>query len=391
MKVLILQEDFPPQALGGAGGVVASLAREYARLGHEVMVVTAVQDKSKAGSFMEGGMRVERFYSSYHARWRAWRCLYNPAGARAVEAALKSFKPDVVHAHNVHEHLSYRSLVLAKQSGAKVLLTAHDVQAFNYGKLVNYTTYKISPWRQFIEQRFRYNPFRNLIIRYVLRRYADRIVAVSAALKDALEANGIGNVEVVRNGMDTNLWSERGSETEAFKQKHRIGERAILFSGGSYLKGAKQLLDAFALVRRQMPDAQLVVVGRNAPQGSGVVSAGWVSKKDELRAAYHAAAVVAVPSICFDSFPTINLEAMAAGKPVVATNLGGSREAVEDGKTGYIVDPFDTPLLVEKLADLLADAAKAKEFGEAGRARVAQEFTLERQAHHCAELFNQPL
>jgi spore coat protein SA len=89
--------------------------------------------------------------------------------------------------------------------------------------------------------------------------------------------------------------------------------------------------------------------------------------------------VVAVPSLSFDSFPTVNLEAFACKKPVVATCFGGSRELVEDGISGYIVNPFDVPNLAQKLAELLADDTKQKAFGEAGFKRVSQDFTLDKQ------------
>jgi len=386
MRILVLQEDVPPIAKGGAGVVVARLAKEFSRQGHEVCVLAAVPEKNQAGSYVEEGLRVERFYSNYHVRFRGWRCLYNPRGVRAVKKVLAEFRPEVVHAHNVHQNISYYSLVLAKKSGAKVVLTAHDVQAFNYGKLVDFQDYRVSPWRQLGEQKLRYNPFRNVVIRSIFRTYVDHVVAVSGALRDALMANSIGNVEVLHNGINTQEWRIEGRRTQEFKTRYGVGEQAILFVGGSYLKGVSQILAAFVSLRGSVPHAQLLVLGRGAPRGEGLVPVGWLSG-EELRAAYAAAAVVVVPSICFDSFPTINLEAMACGKPVVATRLGGSPEAVVDGHTGYVVDPYDIKTLAAKLQELLQNPAKARAMGEAGRVRVEKEFTLTRQAQMCLELF----
>ena len=110
-----------------------------------------------------------------------------------------------------------------------------------------------------------------------------------------------------------------------------------------------------------------------------IVSLGWLSGT-ELQKAYASAALVVVPSLSFDSFPTVNLEAMAAGKPVVATCFGGSREAVQDGVTGYIVNPFNVPVLAEKIVDLLQSVEKLNRFGHEGHERVLKEFTLEKQA-----------
>jgi glycosyltransferase involved in cell wall biosynthesis len=84
---------------------------------------------------------------------------------------------------------------------------------------------------------------------------------------------------------------------------------------------------------------------------------------------------VVVPSIIFDSFPTVNLEAMAAGKPIVATCFGGSREAVVGGKTGYIVNPLNIEDLAQKMLYLLQNSQEANAMGERGKNTVREHFT----------------
>ena len=147
------------------------------------------------------------------------------------------------------------------------------------------------------------------------------------------------------------------------------------------------------------PDAILLLAGRidgemkeilDFAAGLGIdkniITAGWLSG-EELKAAYHAADAVAVPSICFDSFPTMILEAMACKKPVIATSFGGSREMVLDGETGYIVNPFDTENMAGKIADLLRNPEKALTFGEAGYERVKNEFNLEKTTNNYLDWF----
>jgi phosphatidylinositol alpha-1,6-mannosyltransferase len=156
-------------------------------------------------------------------------------------------------------------------------------------------------------------------------------------------------------------------------------------------KGSYQLLAAFKALVERVPDALLLVLSRagldeqglNTPEfrhlrESHVRSGGWLSG-DELAAAYGVADVVTVPSICLDCFPTINLEAMAAGKPVVATCYGGSPEAVVDGETGYIVNPFDSGALARRLENLLRDDELRARMGAAGQRRIAGHFTLAHQ------------
>lgn len=370
MKILILQEDFPPHAKGGGGAIAASYARAYACAGHEVAVLTVVHDQSLAGTCIEDGLRIERVYSNYHVRWRAWRCLYNPPTLRAVRRVLRDFKPDVVHAHNVHQHISYFALVLAERSGARVVLTCHDVQSFNYDKLHGYVGYRVSAWRQLREQRLRYNPFRNLLIHFIFKRYVDTVVAVSNALREALQANGLPVHAVIHNGIDAKAWED------ATEPKNGT----VLFTGGDApYKGYEQITEAMRIVRVAMPQAVLCIVGRGSEAGT--------LSQEELRRAYHGAALVVVPSTCFDSFPTVNLEAMACRRPVIATSLGGSREAVVEGETGYILDPFDAQAWAQKIVELLSDDAKAKKIGEAGYERVTKEFTLEKAAKKLLDRF----
>ena len=79
-----------------------------------------------------------------------------------------------------------------------------------------------------------------------------------------------------------------------------------------------------------------------------LIFGGWLEGA-ELATAYRLADVVATPSVCFDSFPTVNLEGMAAGAPPVTTCFGGAKEAVIDGETGFVVNPFDTDTLSDRL------------------------------------------
>src|SRR6185436_19377253 len=130
MRILILQDDFPPHSFGGAGMVVFNLAKELAK-SHDIHVVTAVQNAKDIGAFKENGMTVHRIEAYYSNNFQAYKCLWNPSALREVKKVLSEFKPDVVHAHGVHAYLSYWSLVEAKRSGAKVVLTCHDVQSFN--------------------------------------------------------------------------------------------------------------------------------------------------------------------------------------------------------------------------------------------------------------------
>ena len=153
-------------------------------------------------------------------------------------------------------------------------------------------------------------------------------------------------------------------------------------------KGVGKLLEMLALLAPRHPDLGLLVMGRRevydtefADQaralgvGDRVVPTGWL-EGEELPAAYAAADVFVTPSICFDTFGMVNLEAMEHAKPVVATTFGGSSEVVEHGVTGYVANPFDVEGFAAHIDGLLMDRSKARSMGEAGRSRLNERFTL---------------
>lgn len=121
---------------------------------------------------------------------------------------------------------------------------------------------------------------------------------------------------------------------------------------------------------------------------------GWAAA-DTLREQMDQAAVFTMPSRVSrggdrDGIPNVVLEAMAAGVPVVATAVSGLPEAVVDGTTGWLVEPDDPVALADALQRVLADPEKARAFGAAARARIAEEFTLDVASARLAGLFGIP-
>ncbi len=406
MNIVIASDQFPTEQCGGAASVAGMHAKELARRGLNVRIFTTTQNKSDVGVVRFDGMDVFRAYSKYPERWRAWRSVNNPSVVNKFKDILDDMKPDIVHFHNVHHHISYASIKSAKTRSPKVFLTLHDVMSFHFGKLCEKSfirpedtsvrdvfDYKISALDNIRLSKKRYNPFRNMAIKKYLG-FADKLIAVSRALKDAVGQNGISNVEVIRNGIDAENWVIDESEATNLKQQLNIRERpTILFVGRlTGAKGGDVMLKALDMIIRKVPKAVLLVVGdggrayKNRFQGKidyvrFVPSVAY----SEIKKYYHCSDVVVVPSLCFDSFPTVNLEAMACAKPVVATHFGGSPEAVEHENTGYVVNPLNIESLSSCVIDLLLDTEKAKRFGEAGRQKVLGELNL---VSHVDSLYN---
>lgn len=375
MKILILTDEFPTEGCGGAEISTFNLAHGLKKFGHDVYIVTTCRKKSDEGEQDYRGIRVFKFSTQYHERWRAYLSLYNYQVIGRVRNLIRELKPDVVHAQNIHYYLSYYCLRLAKKTGAKVFLTARDTMLFSYGKLDTLKYLKnldsrVS-WRDNLRQaRKRYNPLRNIIIRHCLK-YVDKVFAISQSLKQALEANKIKNIAVIYNGIDADDWSVEQSVIENFKKKYGLVGKKVVFFGGriSAQKGRDQINRAMVLVQKEVPEAVLLAVGTK-----GI---GWL-QGDDLKAAYYAADVVVTPSIYLDPFNRINIEAMACKKPVVGNCFGGTPEIIQDGVTGFIVNPLNTVLMSQKIIDLLQNPAKAEQFGRAGYERVKKYFSLEK-------------
>ena len=409
MKILFLQDKFPPENQGGAGRVAFDLAISLKRLNNKVYVITTVQNKSEVRKTDKDGIEIHKIYSNYHERWRSYLSLYNPQTINVVERIIKQIQPDIIHCHNIHYYLSYHCLKISKKYCNKVFLTAHDVMLFHYGKLIEFINkdnleipsefdYKISFLKQIERFKKRYNPFRNIIIKKYLK-YVNKIFAVSYTLKDALNQNGIKNVEVIYNGINIDDWQEDINKVEEFKDKYHLINKKVVFFGGriSYWKGSKEIIQAMEKVILKIPNAILLIAGKEnkyalemlklaKEKNISVILTGWL-EKEELKSAYYSSDLVVTPSICLDTFNLVNLEAMACKKPVITTCFGGAVEVVINNKIGYVVNPLNADMMSEKIIDLLKNSEKVKEFGEAGYNR-AKEFDLLKQAEKYLKYFN---
>jgi glycosyltransferase involved in cell wall biosynthesis len=210
---------------------------------------------------------------------------------------------------------------------------------------------------------------------------------------------------------------------EELQTRFRLGDGpVVLYVGGlSVEKGTVELLSAFELVLRQVPDARLLLVGAynryfqvRSPRGrraraeltasrrtyrqeverlvarlgDRVVVAGG-APHEELAAYYALADVYTLPSADPEPFSLTVPEAMGCGLPVVGTAHGGTVEIVEDGVTGSLVPPGDVPALASALVRLCSDLSLTRAMGSRARARVARDFTWHAQAARLAEYYEE--
>ena len=406
-RLLLLADAFDSR--GGGEVVVAHLAAAL-RSRWDVSVLTTTRGEREVTR--EDGLTVYRLHSAYHPRLRPLVALVNPLVTPSIGTIVRRLRPDVVHAWNVHGQLSYDALRLARRAEACVVLTYQDAQPFCYSKFKCWVDparpcaarpdYRADPRTcRSCGQHYWLFPPRNRLVRASLRRFVDRGVAVSRALADALERNQIPVAAVVRNGLPLADPTLVGASGQRARQRHGWGHDPLLVTGGRlhFFKGQGLALAAFAAIAARRPDARLIILGernefrdRLAGQAARLGVADRVSFPGFLgRAAYYdvlaASDLFLNLSTYLDPFPTVNLEAMALGVPVLGTCLGGTPEAIEDGVSGQIVNPYDEETVVGLALALLDDPDRRARLGRAGRERVAREFAVERMAREYETIY----
>ena len=414
MRVLFFN-DLYDYGLGSSIRQMYQEARCLRARGHETAVVSTVRNAADATETEVDGCPVFRIHSDYPVRFRAWVSLDNSRIRAPLAKILSEWKPDVVHSHLIHAHLGYSALTMAREAGAGVVFTAHDAMTFCYQKLTCFhggeaTGGTEKDYRAYASkcipcQRFRFRPGRNRAIRRVLSRDVHRFTVVSDELGVVCRANGIRVDRTVYNAIP--LEDERPEEAAVLRFRERFGltECRVLAIGGRLheQKGVGKLLEMLAILAPEFPDLRLLVMGKREVYdrefeplaralgiADRVVPTGWLEGQ-ELELAYAAVDVFVTPSICFDTFGLVNLEAMRHGKPVVASSFGGLPEVVEDGVTGYVWNPFDVEGFAERIGRLLREPGRAREMGESGRLRLRNRFGIERLTEEFLEEYTSAL
>lgn len=214
----------------------------------------------------------------------------------------------------------------------------------------------------------------------------DMVFAVSEQVRQhGIEVDRIapGRVMTVYNGLDISHWKTASRPV-------RTAGRFVVATVGNIrrIKGHDLFIRAAAMVVQEFPDVSFRIAGqvlepeyfkeletlvRDLKLEKNFQFVADVEKPQEFLAATD---VFVLPSRS-EGFSNAIIEAMAASLPVVATNVGGNAEAVEDGVSGRIVPPEDVGALAGAILELLSDSLRAREMGEAGRRRVEKKFTID--------------
>ncbi len=404
MRILMLAQFYPPM-IGGEERHVRNLSIELAARGHDVAVVTLWHADSPAFE-CDQGVRVYRIHASMQRVSALFRekerrhspPFPDPEVLRALHRIIKQERPDIVHAHNwiVHSFTPLKAW-----SKAKLVVTLHDCslvcaqQQFVYhGALCsgpgltkclgcaaeNYGVAKGVPIT-----------LANWTWGKVEHRAVDMFMPVSKAVAEANQLTRRGvSYRVIPNFVPDDL-GILPAHTEPLLAELPDDDYLLFVGNIGRDKGVEVLFRAYTAMDSQVP---LVLIGQpevgfsvNFPPNVRLLQS-WPHRA--VMGAWRRCSIALLPSICLDACPTVTMEAMAMGRPVVASRIGGLPDIVVDGETGLLTTPGDCRALQEAIERLLGNRELRERMGTAAKLRVNQ-FQARTVVPHIEEVYREVL
>jgi L-malate glycosyltransferase len=283
------------------------------------------------------------------------------AAAWRLSRVLKQLKPDIVHAHDPHG-VAMASIALSM------------------------STLPRQP-RLVASRRVDFHMRRSALSRWKYRQ-VDCFICASEAIRQIVVSDGIPDHRTVTVHEGIDLGRVAAAPPAELHTELWLPHEAPLVGNVAALvphKGQRHLVDAAALVLPKQPDARFIIAGEGELRPSlehqirqhhlekHVILAGF---RTDILSLHKAFDIFAMSSVT-EGLGTSILDAMACGKPVVATTAGGIPEVVADGETGLLVPPRDAAAMASAIIRLLADGSLRERMGAAGLARVRRQFSAE--------------
>jgi len=330
MKIAILVEGLPPKIIGGTEIATYSIARLLAEKGHDVHVIT----------FLDSGLpeeSVEQGFTVHLIRYPKIRFLKSIFLYMKALLVLKKFNPQVIHAQNIHSGML--GFWAKKFLGRPFVVWGQGSDIY-------------VAWR-----------YKKQISRLVLTS-ADAVIALTEDMKKEMLKICQRDIYVIPNGVDLRKFEGLSKESARAKLHVKKEAKVIIFVGNLRpVKGLRYLVEAMKFIKDKEDDARLMLVGGGEERGyleeltkqlglEGYVTFTGKVPNEEVPEHMITGDVFVLPSL---SEGGVNMEIMAAGLPIVATNVGGIPEFVIEGENGFLVEPKNPEQIAEKVCLLLRD------------------------------------
>jgi glycosyltransferase involved in cell wall biosynthesis len=399
VNILALTSGYPKSPDDSTAPFIGSIVEHVAALGHTVHVVLPEHvDWARAKS--EGNVHFHPYRYSPLRTWTPWgyaqsledgvrlkRQLYALApivyasAARTCRRLTASERFDLVHAHWLIPNGAIAAgFCRSRQLPLVVSLHGSDISIVER-----------KPW----------------LARAARRAFA-RTDAITAPSRDLLERasrlGASGDLRLMPYGADPRRFRPEPESAATVRARYGLnGTDVVVLGIGRFVrwKGFDDLIASIGNARERVPAVKLVLVGDGDLRGEleaqaraigdGAVAFAGIAARDEVSAYFAAADIVVVPSVHADGFvdgqPNVALEAMAAAKPLVVTNVGGLPDLVRNEQCGLTVKERDRGELAAAIVALARDPERRAAMGAAGRARVADELNWDTYAQRLVDVY----
>ena len=411
MKVLFINNFFPPEYIGGAeiSAFYSTYGLRQRGVDCSVLSIYARAASEERREYVFKDIPVRRVALD-HRSGSEWERIYDPAVYHEVVAELERARPDLVHIHNV-SGASLASFQACRALGVPVVVTLHDYWMLcpnnmllkDVGKLCDPET--APSWCRNCYRRYDFwgnVPFRREIIRWFVRDVRC-FISPSQCLVDLHGQAGypVERFRVLKSGIELGLFGVPTSLTVQQAIRENVGYNTALFAGHIVqIKGLEVLAEALPMMVQRIPDFRLLIAGageqgfvdRLAQIAPGAICYLGKLPFYELRSIYSASKLTLVPSIWYDNSPIVIYESLLMGTPVLGARIGGIPELVREGETGYLFTAGDAHEMAEKaVAHFSRPAAERRAMRRRCADYGAGELTLQKHVDGLIGIYNEVL
>ncbi len=371
MRILHLQKA---TGIGGSERHLLMLLPGLARAGVEVRMAVAVAGDGErfAAEMRERGVETHTVAAGPDV---------NPRLVAWTRRQIRDYKPDLLHTHLIHADL--HGQLAARLARIPAVSSVHGTPAF-----------------------LRRGPV--AVAGRAVGRMPRLTIAISEHVKRFLESGGLrrrGTVRVVYYGLDAGGWAPTAEGRAEARARFGLAPGDVALAMTARLipgKGHEALIDAAAEAGRRVPELRLVIAGdgplradleRLAAERLPEGAARFIGFVDDVRPVVWAADALVFPTTpeLSEGFGLAALEAMAAERPVVATEVGALPEVVADRETGLVVPPGDTHALAEALVELAGQPELRAAMGQSGLRRATSLFGVETMVDRTVSVYRDAL
>lgn len=380
--------------VGGAQEVVRTLAENLSKIG-VVSVVCTFKDGPLRQDIEALGIPVEILPERRYSITSLLSFIReNLEYRKSLKKLLDKYQIDVIQTHLLRS-MDFLVLSIRSQTGPKVFWTFHNALFDLREDHLKKNHWLLKPKR-----------FSHHLLYRIGSKYVDGIVAVSQDVKTSILNTMPGippeKITVICNCVDVKRYGE-GFNREQIRQELEFSpddQVGVVVATFKRQKGHQFLIEAASKLVNKFPNLHILFVGDGELREQLIEQTHtldidnhihFLGTRSDVPSILAASDLFILPSL-WEGLPMALIEAMASGLPVVATDVSGTTQVMEDGKTGILVQPGQSNKLELAVGKILSDPETAKKMGEASRLRVEKLFSAQKQANEYLELYkNQPL